>query len=95
MCLDEIFSKVHIRKHSCNTFPILNGLKQGDALLPLLFNFALDYAITKVEEKQVGMKLNGTYQILVYAVDINLLTYNINTIQENTEVLIGAYKSLV
>jgi hypothetical protein len=94
MCLDETFSKVHIGKHSCNTFPILNGLKQGDALLPLLFNFALEYAITKVEEKQVGMKLNGTHQILVCAVYINLLTHNINTTQKNTETLIGTYKKV-
>jgi len=26
-------------------FPIRNGLKQGDALSPLLFNFPLEYAI--------------------------------------------------
>jgi hypothetical protein len=94
MCLDETFSKVRIGKHSCNTFPILNGLKQGDAFLPLLFNFALEYAITKVEEKQVGMKLNGTHQILVYAEDINLLADNINTIQKSTEALIGAHKEV-
>jgi hypothetical protein len=43
MCLNETYSKVHI-----DSFPIQNGLKQGDALTPLLFNFALEYAIRKV-----------------------------------------------
>jgi hypothetical protein len=44
----------------------VNDLKQGDALLPFLFNFALEY-ISKVQENQVGLKFNGTHQFIVYA----------------------------
>jgi hypothetical protein len=57
-------------------FPIHNGLKQEDALSPLLFNFALEYAIRKVQENQVGLKLIGTHQILAYTDDVNLLGDN-------------------
>jgi hypothetical protein len=41
ICLIEICSKIHICRYLCNIFPIQNGLKRGNALLPLLFKFAL------------------------------------------------------
>jgi hypothetical protein len=46
------------------------------ALLPLLFNFALQYGIRKVQKNQVGLELNGTHQLLVYGDDMNLLGDN-------------------
>jgi hypothetical protein len=46
---NETYSKALIGKHLSDTFPVQNGMKQGDALHPLLFNFALEYAIRKVK----------------------------------------------
>jgi hypothetical protein len=72
--------------------PIRNGLKQGDALLPLLFTFALESTISKVQVNQDDLKLNGTHQLLVYADDVNILEGRIHTIKENAEALIVASK---
>jgi hypothetical protein len=91
MCLNETYSKVRIGKklsELSDSFLNQSGLKQGDALSPLLFNFALEYAIRKFKENQVRLKLNGTHRLL------NLLGDNIDTIKKNTKSLIDASKEI-
>jgi hypothetical protein len=58
-----------------------NGLKQENALSPLLFSFALEYTISKIQENQVGLKLNETYQLLAYANVVNLMGVYIDAIK--------------
>jgi len=56
----------------------------------MLFNFALEYAIRRVQVIQDGLKLNGTHQLLAYADDVNILGGSIHTLKENAEVLVAA-----
>jgi len=83
MSLTEIYSRVRVGKNVSDRFPTRNGLKQGDALSPMIFNFALEYAIRRVQVNQDGLKLNGTHQLLAYADDVYILGGNIRTLKEN------------
>jgi len=60
MCVNEAYRRVQVGKHLHDMFPIRNGLKQEDAL-----NYALEYAIRRVQIYQDGLKLNCTHQVLV------------------------------
>jgi Reverse transcriptase (RNA-dependent DNA polymerase). len=74
-------------------FPIRNGLKKGDALSPLLFDFALKYTIKRVQIIQEGLTLNGTHQLLFYIDDVTILRGRVYAIK-NTEALRVARKEI-
>ena len=65
-------------------------MKQGDALSPMFFNFALEYVIRRVQVNRDGLKLNGTHQLLTYADHVNILGGSIHTLKENAEALVAA-----
>ena len=95
MCLTETYSRIRAGKNLSDMFPVRNGVKQGDALSPLLFNFTLEYAIRKVQINQDGLKLIGTHQLLFNADDVSsILGGSVHTIKENAEAFILASKEI-
>jgi len=87
MCLNETYCRVQVGKYLSDVCSIKNGLKEGDALLPLLCNFALEYSIRRVQVNK-----DGAHQLPVYADDVNKLGGRLQTIKKNTEALIVASK---
>jgi len=73
MCLNETYSGVWVGKHLSDMFPIKNGLKDRDAISPMLFNFGLVCAIRRVQIIQDDLKLNSKHQNLFYADDGNIM----------------------
>jgi len=67
MRLNENSSRLRVGKH-------YSDMKQGEVLSSLLFNCVLNYAITRVQVIQDGLKLNGKHQVLVYADEVNILS---------------------
>ena len=78
MSLPETYGRVWVGKNVSDRLPLRNGFKQGDTLSPMLFNFALEYAIRRVQVNQDGLKLNGTHQLL----------------KENAEALVAATREI-
>jgi hypothetical protein len=91
MCLNETKNKFPTSKTLRSV--LLKMIQQEDSLRPLIFSFVLAY-IRKVQENQVGLTLNGTRQLLIYAGDVNPLEDNTNTINKNKENLIHIIKEV-
>jgi hypothetical protein len=91
-CLTETYNRVRAGKDLSDTFPIRNGLKEGDVLSPLLFNFVLEYANKRAWVNQDGLEVNGTHQLLVYADDVNISGGSVQTVMENEDPVIVAVR---
>jgi hypothetical protein len=85
--MNETYSRFRVGKHLSDIFPIKNRLQKGDALSPFLFNFALVYAIRRVQVNQGGLKLSGTHQLLVFVNDVNIADQSVRTVKKNIQVV--------
>jgi hypothetical protein len=90
--MNETYSGVRAGKFLSDTIPIKNGLKQGDALSQLLFNFALEYVIKSFQINEDGLQFNDTHHLLVYADHVIALVRSVHKIRKNTEALVVVSK---
>ena len=94
LCLTEMYSRVRVDKNLSDVFNTRNVLKKRDALSTLLFNFALDCAIRRVQVNKDGLKCYGIYKHLVYADYVNVLGGSVHTIKEKEEALVETNRRL-
>ena len=86
---------VFVGQYLSDAFPITYGLKQGDApLSPLLFNFALEYVIRRVQENRIGLEFSGKHQLLIYADGVNMLEENLQTVRKSIEIHLKTSKDI-
>lgn len=88
MCTFKTISKVKVENEYSDTFRINTGLRQGDALSPLLFNLVIEEALREVSSLQGGAKINGKTNVLAFADDVALIAENKKDIKELAEKLI-------
>jgi hypothetical protein len=77
MCLNETCSKVRIGEHLSDSLSIQNGLRQGDALSPLFFNFVLEYSVMNVQANQDGLEVK---QHISFWIMLMIITYLVKTL---------------
>jgi len=72
---------VRVGKQLSDMFRIKSGVKQGDALSSLLFNFVLEHAIWWVDANRKGFKLDRRQQLLVNADVVNILGGSVQALE--------------
>jgi hypothetical protein len=91
MSLNETHGRFRIGQHLSD---IKDGLKRGDALALLVFIFALEYAIKRVQAYQEVVKLSGTRQLMFYVHGDNLLGQSTQTLKKTAENLLVSSKKI-
>ena len=86
-------SSLHNTRANTSTASVTMWLLQFQALENLV-NFALEYAIRKEQETNLGVHINGAHQVLPYADDVNVIGDGIRTTERNADVLLNACKDI-
>jgi hypothetical protein len=89
MCLNETYTEVRIGKYLSYNFLTQSGRRRR-CFNATAFHLCFRISHRKVHENQVGLKLSGTHQLLVYADNVNLLRVKTDTIMKNTQTLTDA-----
>lgn len=87
MCNEQTCCRVRWLGELLSIFECKNGLRQSDALSPVLFNLALEKVVSDISDLK-EMEIIGPYTLLTYADDIILLGESRNDVEESARKLI-------
>jgi hypothetical protein len=79
----SVKARIRVYGEETSEFPIISGVRQGCPLLPVLFNFVIDWVIERALEGHSGVQLSNNSWIadLEYANDVVLYAENYEDMQ--------------
>ena len=92
MLNNEIFTKIKILNSLSKEFKIWKGLRQGDTILPVLFNLVLGIAVRKSKIVTTGTIFHKCIQILAYAGDLVIMGRRVQDMEETLVALTNQTK---
>ena len=88
MCMENTQYQIRVDNTLSEAFEVNSGLKQGDALSPLLFNLALEKTIREMQKEPTGITIGERkMQVLGFADDLNILGSSLNDTKRAAQVL--------
>lgn len=88
MCMENTQYQVRVDGTLSKAFEVKTGLKQGDALSPMLFNLALEKTIREMQKEPTGITIGiRKIQVLGFADDLNILGSSLNDTKRTAHIL--------
>jgi hypothetical protein len=88
MCMENTQYQMRVDNTLSNALEVNNGLKQGDALSPMLFNLVLEKTIRKIQKETTGITIGERkIQVLGFTDDLNILGNSLNDTKRAAQVL--------
>ncbi|KAJ0176515.1 hypothetical protein K1T71_007694 [Dendrolimus kikuchii] len=79
--------RVRVGNELSDEFEVITGLKQGDALSPMLFNLVLEHVLKRLLTLEPGLQLKSTHKVIGYVDDLALLGESREQVEQAAKIL--------